>query len=96
MLLCPSKSEKQKANAANKERCKRLICLTAASAAALLHFNHVGSSLPRAAQPLTEWPESSFTGDSALLFLISQWFQTASLSQISSAVFLQCRCVKPL
>lgn len=40
MLLCPSKSEKQKANAANKERCKRLIWLTAASAAALLHFNH--------------------------------------------------------
>lgn len=92
MLLCPSKSEKQKANAANKERCKRLIWLTAASAAALLHFNHDRIFPSR----LTEWPESSFTGDSALLFLISQWFQTASLSQISSAVFLQCRCVKPL
>lgn len=47
----------------------------------------IGSFLHRAAQRLTEWPESSFTGDSALLFLISQWFQTASLSQISSAVF---------
>lgn len=47
----------------------------------------IGSFLPRGAQRLTEWPESSFTGDNALLFLISQWFQTASLSQISSAVF---------